>query len=293
MEKALRSKKAICFFIFPALLWFLAIVLVPVLQSTYYSFLDWDGFTQAKWVGLANYKEMFQNDLFWLAIGNTLVLAAGSVFIQLPLAMILALVLASGVRGERFYRTVYFVPVLVSSTVISQLWIKVYHPRYGMLNTLLDMLHLEQFKHEWLADTSTALMAVLIPMVWQYIGYHMLLFYSAAKSVSPDIIEAAKVDGANKVQTAVQVVMPQIIPMIRASTIFAIIGSLKSFDLVYILNNGGPLHVTEVPTLQMYTDIFSNRDYGSASSIAVFLVIECLLLTLLVQKLFSKIEKRF
>lgn len=293
MEKALRSKKAICFFIFPALLWFLAIVLVPVLQSTYYSFLDWDGFTQAKWVGLANYKEMFQNDLFWLAIGNTLVLAAGSVFIQLPLAMILALVLASGVRGERFYRTVYFVPVLVSSTVISQLWIKVYHPRYGMLNTLLDMLHLEQFKHEWLADTSTALMAVLIPMVWQYIGYHMLLFYSAAKSVSPDIIEAAKVDGANKVQTAVQVVMPQIIPMIRASTIFAVIGSLKSFDLVYILTNGGPLHVTEVPTLQMYTDIFSNRDYGSASSIAVFLIIECLLLTLLVQKLFSKIEKRF
>ena len=293
MEKALRSKKAICFFIFPALLWFLAIVMVPVLQSTYYSFLDWDGFTQAKWVGLANYKEMFQNDLFWLAIGNTLVLSAGSVFIQLPLAMILALVFASGVRGERFYRTVYFVPVLVSSTVISQLWIKVYHPRYGMLNTLLDMLHLEQFKHEWLADTSTALMAVLIPMVWQYIGYHMLLFYSAAKSVSPDIIEAAKVDGANKVQTAVQVVMPQIIPMIRASTIFAVIGSLKSFDLVYILTNGGPLHVTEVPTLQMYTDIFSNRDYGSASSIAVFLIIECLLLTLLVQKLFSKIEKRF
>ena len=244
-------------------------------------------------MGLANYKEMFQNDLFWLAIGNTLVLSAGSVFIQLPLAMILALVLASGVRGERFYRTVYFVPVLVSSTVISQLWIKVYHPRYGMLNTLLDMLHLEQFKHEWLADTSTALMAVLIPMVWQYIGYHMLLFYSAAKSVSPDIIEAAKVDGANKVQTAVQVVMPQIIPMIRASTIFAVIGSLKSFDLVYILTNGGPLHVTEVPTLQMYTDIFSNRDYGSASSIAVFLIIECLLLTLLVQKLFSKIEKRF
>lgn len=293
MEKALRSKRAICFFILPALIWFLAIVLVPVLQSTYYSFLEWDGFTQAKWVGLANYKEMFQNDLFWLAVGNTLVLAAGSVFIQLPLAMILALVLSSGVRGERFYRTVYFVPVLVSSTVISQLWIKVYHPRYGMLNTLLDMLHLEQFKHEWLADTSTALMAVLIPMVWQYIGYHMLLFYSAAKSVSPDIIEAAKVDGANKVQTAVRVVMPQIIPMIRASTIFAIIGSLKSFDLVYILTNGGPLHVTEVPTLQMYTDIFSNRDYGSASSIAVFLIIECLLLTLLVQKLFSKVEKKF
>lgn len=293
MEKALRSKRAICFFTFPALIWFLAIVLVPVLQSAYFSFLDWDGFTQAKWVGLTNYIEMFQNKLFWKSIGNTLVLAAGSVFIQLPLAMVLALILASGVKGERFYRTIYFIPVLVSSTIISQLWTKIYHPRYGMLNTVLDMLHLEQFKHEWLGDAATALIAVLIPMVWQYIGYHMLLFYSAVKSISPDIIEAAKVDGANNIQTSVRVILPQIISMIRASTIFAIIGSLKSFDLIYILTAGGPLHSTEVPTLQMYTYIFTNRDYGAASSIAVFLIAECLVLTLIVQKIFALIQKRF
>lgn len=293
MEKALRSKRAICFFVLPALIWFLAIVLVPVVQSTYYSFLKWDGFTEATWVGLENYIEMFQNELFWHSIGNTLILAAGSVFIQLPLAMILALVLASGVKGERFYRTIYFVPVLVSSTIISQLYIKIYHPRYGLLNGLLDMLHLGALKHEWLADTSTALLAVLIPMVWQYIGYHMLLFYSAIKSISPDIIEAAKVDGASKSQVSIHVILPQIIPMIRASTIFAIIGSLKSFDLVYILTNGGPLHATEVPTFQMYTYIFQNREYGAASSIAVFLIIECLLLTLIVQKIFAKIAKRF
>lgn len=293
MEKALHSKRAICFFIFPALFWFLAIVLIPIVQSVCYSFLDWNGFTEAKWVGITNYIEMFQNKLFWRGVGNALILAAGSVFIQLPLAMILALVLASGVKGERFYRTVYFVPVLVSSTILSQLWIKVYHPRYGLLNTLLDKLHLESFKHEWLGDVNTALIAVLIPMVWQYVGYHMLLFYSAAKSVSQDIIEASKVDGANNLQISIRIVLPQIIPMIRASTIFAIIGSLKSFDLIYILTAGGPLHATEVPTYQMYTYIFTNRDYGSASAIAVFLIVECLVLTLLVQKLFAKIQKRF
>lgn len=293
MEKALRSKRAICFFIFPALFWFLAIVLVPIVQSVYYSFLDWDGFTDAKWVGITNYIEMFQNKLFWRGVGNALILAAGSVFIQLPLAMILALVLASGVKGERFYRTVYFVPVLVSSTILSQLWTKVYHPRYGLLNTLLDSLHLGSLKHEWLGDVNTALLAVLIPMVWQYVGYHMLLFYSAAKSVSPDITEAAKVDGANNLQTAIRIILPQIIPMMRASTIFAIIGSLKSFDLIYILTAGGPLHATEVPTYQMYTYIFTNRDYGAASAIAVFLIVECLILTLLVQKIFAKIQQRF
>lgn len=293
MEKALRSKRAICFFILPALIWFLAIVLFPVIQSVYYSFLDWDGITAAKWAGLKNYIEIFQDTLFWKGVANALILAAGSVFVQLPLAMILALVLASGVKGERFYRTIYFVPVLVSSTIISQLWMKVYNPRYGMLNELLDTLHLGQFKHTWLADPSTALAAVLIPMIWQFIGYHMLLFYSAIKSISPDIIEAAKVDGASKTQMSVHVILPQIIPMIRASTIFAIIGSLKSFDLIYILTNGGPLHTTEVPTLQMYINIFSIRNYGAASSIAVFLIIECLVLTLMVQKIFAKIEQRF
>lgn len=291
MEKALRSKKAICFFILPALIWFLAIVLLPVIQSTYYSFLDWDGITEAKWCGLENYVDMFSDKWFWQAVGNALWLAAGSVFVQLPLAMILALILAAGVKGEHIYRTIYFIPVLVSSTVISQLWMKIYNPSYGLLNTLLEAIGLGRFSHEWLADSHTALIAVLIPTIWQYIGYHMLLFYSAIKSISPDIIEAAKVDGATHLQTAIRIILPQIVPMIRASTIFAIVGSLKAFDMIYILTNGGPVHATEVPTLQMYIDIFSNRNYGGASSTAVFLILECLLMTLIIQQVFKRFEQ--
>ena len=208
-------------------------------------------------------------------------LAAASVFIQLPVSMILALVLAGGVRGENFYRNAFFVPVIISGTIIAHLWLKIYHPSYGLLNMGLGAV----------GDQGTALLACFVPMVWQYIGYHMLLFYSAAKSISPEIIEAAQVDGASRFQTAVRVIIPMIVPMIKACVIFAIIGSLKSFDLIYILTNGGPVHASEVPSLLMYKKIFVTNEYGYASAIAIFIILECLVFTFIVQKIFNHIQK--
>lgn len=291
MERALRDKKAICFFVLPALIWFCAIALFPVFQSAGYSLLDWDGVTEAKFIGLNNYKEMLQDPLFFKAIWNSLLLAIASVFIQLPISMILALVLAGGVKGENFYRNAFFVPVIISGTIIAHLWLKVYHPSYGLLNMGLGVLGLENLQREWLGDEKTALIACFVPMVWQYIGYHMLLFYSAAKSIFPEIIEAAHVDGANRFQTAIRVVIPMIVPMIKACVIFAIIGSLKSFDLIYILTNGGPVHASEVPSLLMYKKIFITNEYGYASAIAIFIILECLLFTFVVQKIFNHIQK--
>lgn len=290
MERALRDKKAICFFVLPALIWFIVIALVPILQSAYYSLLKWDGMTQATFIGLTNYANMFTDSLFYKAVGNSLALAAASVFIQLPISMLLALVLHSGVKGESLYRTIFFIPVIISSTIIAQLWMKVYHPSYGLLNGLLGMIGLEQLQNEWLAKPELALTAVFVPMIWQYIGYHMLLYYSAAKSIPDEIFEAARVDGASSTQIAFRITIPQIVPMIRASVIFAVVGSLKSFDLIYVLTRGGPMHATEVTTMLMYTEIFVKNRYGYASSMAIFIILECLLLTLIVERLFKKAE---
>lgn len=159
-------------------------------------------------------------------------------------------------------------------------------PEYGIGSRGLDAL-----QREWLGDKGTALLACFVPMVWQYIGYHMLLFYSAAKSISPEIIEAAQVDGATRFQTSIRVIIPMIVPMIKACVIFAIIGSLKSFDLIYILTNGGPVHASEVPSLLMYKKIFVTNEYGYASAIAIFIILECLLFTFIVQKIFNRIQK--
>ena len=291
MEKALRDKKAILFFVLPAFIWFFAIALFPVLQSVGYSTLNWNGISEGRFVGPDNYSALLTDDLFWQSIWHSLILAGASLFIQLPISMLLAMILANGVRGETAYRNIFFVPVIISGTVIANLWMKVYHPSYGLLNNILNSVGLSGWTHEWLGSTDTALGACFVPMVWQYIGYHMLLYYSSAKSISEDILEAARVDGANKRQLVIRIIMPQIVPMIKASTIFAIIGSLKSFDMIQILTKGGPVHASEVPSLLMYTNIFTTRRYGYASAIAIFIIIECLLFTLAVQKLFGAIQK--
>lgn len=291
MQKALRNKKAILFFVLPGLIWFIAIAVIPIFQSLGYSLVSWTGLNIPTFVGLNNYKTIFTDPLFYKGVGNALILAGASVFIQVPVALVLALVLARGVRGESIFRTIYFVPVIISSTIIAQLWQKIYNPQYGLLNTLLGDLGLESLRRQWLADTGIVLAAVLVPMIWQYIGYHMLLFYSAIKSVSPDLRDAALIDGANEVQLAVRVTIPLIMPMIRTSVIFALIGSLKSFDLIYILTRGGPLHATEVPTMMMYTEIFSVNRYGTGSAIAIFIVMECLVFTLFLQMFFRRFEK--
>lgn len=292
MEKALRNKKAIAFFVLPGLIWFVLVAIIPIFQSFGYSFLKWDGISEPDFVGLKNYIGIFGDKLFYKAVLNSLLLALASVFIQLPISMLLALLLAKGVRGENAYRTIFFIPVIISSTIIAQMWMKIYHPEYGLLNTFFRSIGMEEWQRQWLADGKWALVAVFIPMIWQYIGYHMLLFYSAAKGISPDIKEAAKVDGASEWQIAIKIIIPMIVPMIKASVIFAIIGSLKSFDLIYILTKGGPLHATEVPTMLMYTEIFTSNRYGYASAMALLIIAECLIFTLLVQTVFGKISKK-
>lgn len=133
---------------------------------------------------------------------------------------------------------------------------KIYHPSYGLLNSFLGMLGLESWQREWLGDTETALIAVFIPIVWQYIGNHMLMMYSAIKGVPNELLEAACIDGASYLQTCFLVTIPMIKDMIIVCVTFAIVGSLKVFDLVYVMTNGGPLHATEVPGTLMYSAIF-------------------------------------
>lgn len=292
MNRVLNDKRAIMVFVLPSFLLFALIVILPIFMSGYYSMLQWDGIGEGKFIGLQNFIDLFINSSegFGKSIMNSLILAVLSVFIQLPIALILALILASGVKGEGFYRTVFFIPVIISTVVIGQLWMKVYNPSYGLLNTLLNNIGLGSLERAWLGETQTSLIAAFIPSVWQYIGYHMLLMYAAIKTIPDDIYEAAKIDGASNFKTALQITIPLIKPIIKVCVIFAIIGSLKVFDLVYILTNGGPVHSSEVPSTLMYNTIFNKYMYGSGSAMAIFIVLECLVFTLIVQKLF-KVEE--
>lgn len=290
MDKVFSDKRAIALFVLPALLLFTIIILLPIFLSSYYSLLKWDGIGEQIFVGFRNYLELFSNnaDGFIKAVRNSIILAVLSVFVQIPIALILALVLSKGVKGENLYRTIYFIPVIISTTVIGQLWMKIYHPEYGMLNILLESVGLGEYKNMWLANTKTSLFSAFVPIVWQYIGYHMLLIYASIKSISTDIFEAAKIDGASAFVTSYKITIPLVKPILKVCIIFAIIGSLKSFDLIYILTNGGPAHSSEVPSTLMYSTIFDKYQYGYGSAMSVFIMLECLVFTMITQRLFRE-----
>ena len=292
MNKMYSNKWYIIIFLLPALILFCGVLIAPIGASGYFSFFDWNGFTEKTYIGLSNYKELFTSDSigFMKALGNSLLLAVLSVFLQLPLALALALVLGKKIKGERAFLSVYFMPVLISTVVIGQLWLKIYNPDYGVLNVALRAVGLDNLAHIWLGDKATALGAVFVPILWQYVGYHMLLLYAGVKSVPPELREAAMLDGATDGQVNRYIVLPYIKPIIKISVIFAVTGSLKSFDLIYVLTNGGPLHATEVPSTLMISMLFLRNRYGMGSTIAVLLIILCFAFALLINFVFKEEE---
>lgn len=289
MKKVLGNKKAIVLFLTPATVLFVGMIVIPIIMTIYYSTLDWDGMSQATFFGIDNFINLIKNPTtgFGKAVFNSFALAIGSLLIQLPLALFFALVLARGIKGERKFLSIYFIPVLLSSIIIGELWLKIYNPQYGMLNSFLRSIGLESWCRNWLGDKGTALVCALLPTIWQYIGYHTLLMYAGIKTISSDIREAALIDGANERQMAFKITIPLLKPILRVCVLFAVTGSLKAFDMIYVLTNGGPAHATEVPGTLMVSMIFERNKYGDGSAIAVFLIVECFVFALLIQRLFK------
>lgn len=290
MKKLYSNNLHILIFLLPALILFCGVLIAPIGASAYYSLFDWNGIGAKTFIGFSNYKELFTSNAigFMRALRNSLLLAALSVFLQLPLALALALTLGKKIKGERAFLSVYFMPVLISTVVIGQLWLKIYNPDYGILNVLLRAIGREDWTRIWLGNKSTALSAVFVPTLWQYVGYHMLLLYAGVKSVPPELREAAMLDGASDGQINRYIVLPYIKPIIRISVIFAVTGSLKSFDLIYVLTNGGPLHSTEVPSTLMISMLFLRNRYGMGSTIAVLLIVLCFGFALLINAIFRE-----
>lgn len=293
MKKILSDKRAIFLFILPAALFFALFIIIPIFMSLYYSFTNWDGITQVEWAGFSNYIEMFTSKTikFGLAAKNSLLIAGASLCIQIPISLLFALLLSrKSIRFRNIFLTIYFIPVLISSVAIGQLWMRIYNNDYGVLNYILSAVGLESLKNNWLGNQALAMGAVLVPILWQYIGYHMLILYSGIKSVPEELLESAKIDGCTEWQTARYITIPVIKPIIKVSVIFSVTGSLKMFDIIYVLTNGGPAHATEVPTTLMISMLFSRNRYGMGSAMAIFIILECFVFSILIQRIFREKE---
>lgn len=292
MDKMLGKKRYVAVFVLPALLAFLCFAIAPLITTGIYSLFDYDGIGKMDFLGLRNYIKLFTEDRYFPeALRNSFILAGASVFIQLPISLALALVLSKGVKGEKAFRTIYFIPVVISSMVIGQLWMKIFHSQYGLLNIFIRFLGFKDFEFSWLSDPSSAFLSTVVPSVWQYIGYHMLIFYAGIKSISSDYYEAARIDGATNFQVAAKVTIPLLAPVVKTCMVFALTGSLRAFDLIYVMTSGGPNHASEVPATLMYNNLFRKGLYGYGSAQAFFIVVECLVLSIMISKIFKKAEE--
>lgn len=291
-------------FLLPALLLFVGVLIAPIIMSTYYSFFDWNGMSSAKeFIGFSNYIELFTSDdiMFGKSVWHALLLAILSVGIQLPIALGLALMLGRGIKGERFFLSVFFMPVLISTVVIGQLWIKIYNPDYGILNMFLNKISgwiygfndngtlVRTLGRPWLGDPKVILEACFVPMIWQYVGYHMLLMYAGIKGVPIDLREAAMLDGATDGQVNRFIVIPYVKPILKVSVIFAVTGSLKSYDLFKVLTRTVPVDTNaHVPSIVMIDEMFTRSRYGMGSAVAVIMIILCFAFALIISAIFRE-----
>lgn len=278
MSTRARLKGFIVLGLVPSLVLFLAFVIIPIFWSAYYGFFEWTGIGAAKYIGMANYLEVLKDHIFWRALKNNLIIVSASVFGQVPIALILAMLLLKNTAFQRFVRSAVFMPMVLSSVVIGLIWGYIYHPQIGVVNYILDHIGLGSWKKQWLADSKINMYSVSVPVIWAYIGPYLIMFIAAIQNISSEINDAAKIDGAIGYRKLFSVTMPMIWDTIKVAIILCISGSLKSFDLIYVMTGGGPAQSTELLATYMYNNTFNIFRYGFGSAISTLIIIISLIL---------------
>lgn len=287
------SKPTIAMFILPCLLLYAAIVFLPIALSFYYSTTEWTGIGLPKFIGIQNYVELFTNDpVFWPSFKRTMLFVLFSV-IEIPFALFLAMLLSRVLRKPNFLISSYFLPVILSVAVVGQLWKSIYNPASlgGMLNKILLSLGLDNWALNWLTDPNVAIYAIIFVALWQYLGYHVLIQFTGVQNIPSDIYEAAKIDGAEGLKADWLITLPLVMPVFKISIVLAVIGSLKAFDTIIVMTGGGPANSTDVISTYMYNLSFQSYKYGYGSAISAFLVVLCLVFTILINLIFKRAEK--
>lgn len=286
MQKAFSDRKVIITFIAPAFILFTAVLLIPICYSIYVSFCEWNGITPPVLLGVKNYVTLFTtDDTMRIAIKNSVFFAVFSVVSQQIIGITMAVILTNIRRGRNVFKNIYYLPCVLSSAALGLLFSFFFNPKMG-LNQLLSYINIEG--PLWLMDINgyipLPIWVIACVATWQYMGSTMLLYMAAISAVPSTVYEAAYIDGASKNSAFWHITLPLIRPMMKITISLTLIGSLKFFDLVYNMTNGGPNKKTEVLAIHLYEQGFKYFKYSYASAISVVLLVLCLLVTFITNK---------
>ncbi len=256
-------------FLAPSVLLYVVFVLYPYAQSMYISLTRWRGLTRnITFIGLENFQRMFGDNLFWNALSHNVIYLLTIPLITIAIGLFFAFLLTQGVAGAKFYRVTFFFPQVMSVVAIGVLWSFVYHPTMGVLTSLLRLLGVEN-PPVWLGNPDTALSAVGAVVVWQAVGFYMILFIAGMESIPSTYYEAATLDGANRWYIFWNITLPLLWDTVRTALVFLAIGAVDMFAIVQTMTQGGPSRATDVLATYLYERAFLQSEFGYATAIAV------------------------
>lgn len=272
----------------PAFAVFAFVVLIPALANTGLSFAKWSGTDSMSFVGLDNFARAFRDEIYLKAYGNTFIYIGLTLIFEVFVGLVLAGLVTANRRRTAFYRVAFFVPVVLPMLVIAVLWGFVYSDDIGLINGTLRAVGLDSLTRVWLGDPSTALVAVSLVSGWIYAGFYMAIFYAALTRIPRHVVEAATLDGASQWQIFFRVKVPMIRPMIEIAILLCVTGAFQSFDLFYVMTNGGPDHATEIITTYLVEVVFRYHDLGYGAALSTIMTIVVVTIGLVLVKLRSK-----
>lgn len=291
MHKPMEDKKSLMIFIFPAVLIYTFIIVIPVIQTMYYSMFEFSEVNGKSFIFFSNYVKILKDALFWRALINTIMLTALSVFFQLAVALTIALLITSIKRFQVFFKTIFYVPNVLSTVVIGTLWMYLFNYDYGLLNQVLKAISFESIKLDWLGDRMILVSFVLVAS-WQWIGYYCLMYITAINNIPYEVKESIKLEGVKGFVVIKNITIPMIWPTLRLSIILMLIACLRFFDLAWIMTNNSESNASLVVATYLYRKAFIENNYGYGSALATILFIKTLVISIVVYRTLNKEENK-
>lgn len=264
----------------PALIIYGLFKLYPMVSGVYLSLLNWDGIDDPKFIGLRNFQRMFSDDQIPGVLWHNVQYALGTVIGKVVISLFLAMLLTQSLRGRSAYRTALFMPMVMSFVVISLLWTWMYDVQFGLVNNLLRAIGLGALAQDWLGNPHLALWSEIFVDIWKWYGFHMVIFLAGLQTIPQELYEAARVDGASRLQRFFRITLPLLQPVMLINVTISLAGALNVFDIPFLMTSGGPDGATDVLAVHIYQQAFqlNKLGYGTALSYALFVFISIVVL---------------
>jgi len=253
------------------LIFFLIWVIGPMFYTFYLSLTDWDGISAPNFIGLGNFQKLFEDPVFFISLINNLKWIVSFITIPVIFGLVLAMALNRDIPGSKLFKAGFYSPMVLSLVVCGLIWSWMYHPANGLINSVLRLVGLTSWAKGWLSNKKLVMWSIIAVAVWRQVGYVMVLYLAGLQSVDPYLVDASKVDGANRWQSFRHIILPQLAPVTVIVIVISIIDSLRAFDLVSIMTRGGPFNSSSVLANFMYIEAFNNYKMGYGASISVIL----------------------